>query len=921
MLLMPAIRRGAIDVVQSQCKHLFSYAMTSPISSRSLAAGRYRPRRLIVLTGGLLLAMAAVTASMLYASYNDTLHDRMTSLRNVSIAVSAETMSVAKAVDGTLTRAAAIHRYLGSDWVGRVLLDDSSSGVLEYIRRLAIVDASGRVVASVSPRDENAAALPPLSVFPKPQNRAKLLRVTISNIDPKTGHGLINFTKPLVDQRGDIVGTLIAQIDTDRFQRLFSLVELGTGGSVTLFDRDGMMLVRGPPYAAGIGRSFSDTPLFREHLPHAERGVLAARSPLDGTARLYAYDAVPGYSLVVIAGMDRRYALASWYGRLWTAIVFYVVLASMLVFVTWRVGRDARRQARLIEQLSASEARLGKRFDYLSSIIDAVGAPIWVIDTRLCIVMSNDAFARLVGCPGRELVGMEEQAVFSTQDMDRRGRYLALLAEGTRVETIGPMCDGVGETRTVIQLTTKLVAETGETQLVNVLTDITERERAEARLAYLAEFDVLTGLPNQSQFWRLLEARLAGAAVNCRGQAVLALFFERLHEIVDLLGNDAGDRALKQVGDLLRGFAGETVVVARLRGAEFALLVDAGAGRTAVERFALELHDRCCAPLLLDEREFFLGPVLGVALFPQDASGADELYRCAQSARGGRGVELGDAIHFYSARLHADLDQRLTVEAQLRRALERDELRLVFQPKVTVEGGAVVGYEALMRWSSPALGEVPPVRFIPIAERTGLIIPIGAWAMEQSCRLIGEWAREYGRTVKIAVNLSPRQFYQRTLLATIRRCLDEHGVPPGSLEIEITETALMSREEEVDHLMHDIRALGVTLSIDDFGTGYSSLAYLKRFPVARLKVDRAFVRDLGKDEDSAAITRSIINLARGLKLKVVAEGVETEVQLKVLHDLGCDEYQGFLFSQPLERDQMRELFLHKVDSLDGSGSK
>ncbi|MGX4643082.1 bifunctional diguanylate cyclase/phosphodiesterase [Massilia sp. SYSU DXS3249] len=860
----------------------------------------YRRAPLVATTAGLIVALGLLTGVMLLFSYNDTLDAQKTSLRNVAIAFAAQTMSVGKAVDGTLVRAAAIHRQRGAEGVGRVLLDESSGGALEYIRRLAIVDPRGAVVSSIAP---GAEALPPLPRLPAaPGGAGNGARIFVSDIDPGTGAALVNFARPLGSG-----GWIVAQVDSTRFGRLYSLVELGEGGSVTLFHGDGTMLVRGPAYPSGVGRSFLDTPLFREHLPRAQRGVFATASPLDGTPRLYGYDTVPGFPLVIITGMDRSHALVPWYGRLWTALGFYVLLAAVLSFLAWRVGRDAQRQYRLIGLLSASEARLVKSSDYLGSIIDAVGAPIWVLDARLRIVMANDAFARLVGRPAAELAGADEAAVFNTQDRERAARYRALLADGASVEAAGPIQGGAGETRTVIQLTTKLPADSGETQLVSVLTDITERERAEARLAWLAEFDLVTGLPNQTQFWRLLDMRLAQAAADGRALAVLALGLERLHEIVDLLGHDAGDRALQRIGDMLRGVAGERTAVARIRGAEFALLVDAGGGRDALERFALDLHERCSAPLLLDGREFFLGPMLGVALFPEDGSGADELYRRAQGARAGHGVEPGEAIHFYSARVHLDLDRRLTLEAHLRRALERGELRLVFQPKATVDGGRVVGFEALLRWSNPALGEVSPVQFIPVAERTGLILPIGTWVLDQACRLSGEWSRASGQPVKVAVNLSPRQFYQKSLLATIRRCLEAHGVPRGCLEIEITETALMSREEEVDRLMHDIRALGVELSIDDFGTGYSSLAYLKRFPVARLKVDRAFVRDLGKDEDSAAIARSIVNLARGLKLKVVAEGVETEAQLAILRGMDCDEYQGFLFSRPLEQEAVEHM--------------
>ena len=313
--------------------------------------------------------------------------------------------------------------------------------------------------------------------------------------------------------------------------------------------------------------------------------------------------------------------------------------------------------------------------------------------------------------------------------------------------------------------------------------------------------------------------------------------------------------------------------MARIKSNEFAVVVDAHHGREFLEQYAIELHQRLAGALKVGGREFYLGPVIGVSIFPEDGDSADELFRRADSALNRAGGDVHDTIHFFSVRAQTDLDERLKVEAQLRRALEREEFRLVYQPKVQIGSGRIVGFEALLRWTNPQLGDVPPVRFIPIAERTGLIIQIGAWALQQACRQLKIW-KQAGIHVKVAVNLSPRQFYQMDLLPMIRECI-EHCAMPGSLELEITESALMSREQEVDVLMRENRALGIELSIDDFGTGYSRLAYLKRFPVQRLKVDRAFIRDLGNEEDSAAIVRSIVNLAHELKLAVVAEGVET----------------------------------------------
>ena len=861
----------------------------------------YSLARLAIVTAGLIAALGFVTAAMLFASYQDALREQQVTLRNVAVAFAAQTAGVSQAIEGASQGAARMLLGRPATPPAPTLDDTPAYAAHPYLLRLVLFDADGRLAGSVTPGTSGL----DMPSFPAPPTGPSPRRITVSDIDRVTGRAVLNCLHPVRDRAGNPVGTVVAQVDSRRFERLYNLVELGPGGSVTLLHRDGTMLVRGPGYPAGIGRSFLDTPLFREQLPRASRGAFQAHSPIDGSAGLYGYDVVEGADLVIITGMKRDVALAGWFGRLWTALAFYLLLSAVLVLLAWRVARDTRRQYRLVDMVSASEARLAKRFDYLSSIVNAIGAPVWVLDSARRIVLANDAFARLVGRPRDTLPGLVERAVFDGADSDRERRYEQVLADGSSLHAAGSVRDGSGETRTVIQLTSRLASEDGKAHLVNVLTDITERERAEARLAWLAEFDPVTGLPNQLQFWRLLEARIAQAAG--RELAVVTLVLDRLHEVNDLLGHEAGNRALRQVAELLRDACADTAVAAHVRGAEFAVMRDAAGGRPAVERFATELHTLMSGPLRLDGRDFYLGPRLGLALFPHDGQSADELHRNAQGAASGAGIELEQAVRFFSASAHTELGRRLTIEAHLRRALERGELRLVYQPKVTVQDQRVVGFEALLRWTSPELGAVSPVEFIPIAERTGLIIPIGAWALEEACRQMGEWNMRLGRPVRVAVNLSPRQLYQKSLLDTVRHCLDSYRIERGCLELEITESALMSREEEVDVLMRDIRALGVDLAIDDFGTGYSSLAYLKRFPLSRLKVDRAFVRDLGRDEDSAAIALSIVNLARGLKLKVVAEGVETATQLGVLRAMACDEYQGFLFSKPLEREAVLPL--------------
>jgi len=876
-----------------------------PTATPPLRLGPYSLASLATLTALVVLALVLGTAGMLKLSYDDTLRQQKTTLRNLSIAFAAQTLIVAQAVDQAMRQVERGYRPDPGGEAVRLDYFDQQGAAQEYLLGLYVFGLDGRLLASGVPPGRATHAR-----LPAPPGAAVLrsdaLQISITAVDRTTGRGVIHVVRPLRNAAGRRIGSVLAQVDSERFERIYSLVELGEGGSVTLFHRDGTMLVRGPGLPLGIGNSFIETPLFRQHLPLRERGTFETRSPIDGKQRLYGYDAVANYPLVIISGMNKSVALASWFGRLWTAVSLLVLICMVVVFLAWRVARDTRRQRALIVQLEASEARAGKSADYLATLLNTVRTPIWVLDRAWHVVMFNEAFARFVGRASPDIVGRAEAELLDPDGAaERARRYAQVLGSGRSDEVLATIGDSSGDARTVIHQTAQLLDASGQVQLVSLLTDITERERAEAHLAYLANFDALTGLPNQNHFRHLLGAELADAAAKGTQLGTVVVSLARLHEISDLLGHEAGNAALRDVGALFQSQLPRAAGVARIKDNEFAMVVHAHHGRSELEEFASALHRRLSNALAVGGREFFLGPMVGVSIFPEDGATADELFRRADSARNRLGSN-GDTIHFFSESAHIDLDERLTVEAQLRRALERGEMRMVYQPKVSIATGRIVGLEALLRWNNGELGEVSPVRFIPLAERTGLIVPIGAWVLEQTCRQIAHW-NAVGIMLKVAVNLSPRQFDQKDLIPMVERCLLDSAIDPGCLELEITETALMSRAGEVDDLMHAIRALGVELSIDDFGTGYSSLAALKRFPVQHLKIDRAFIRDLGRDEDSAAIVRSIVNLARNLKLAVVAEGVETDEQLALLRGLACDDYQGFLFSRPIEADAVREL--------------
>ena len=680
-------------------------------------------------------------------------------------------------------------------------------------------------------------------------------------------------------------GPAVIATDVAYFQRIFDSADLGRGGSVTLHHLDGTMLVRSPTLPALIGRSFFHTPLFQTWLPRASVGAFETASPIDGVHRLYGYCAVAGYPLVIVTGRDLSDTLAVWRGWLWVAVIVWALLSATLALLAWRTSRET--------------ARLAHSFRYLKAILDSLATPLWVLDEARRIVLFNRAFLQFTGRDEDAVKGRPEADVLDPAGAPARADLYAQSA-GAGVHALeSEIRDGSGATRTAIQLAARLTGDGESVQIVNSLTDITERKQVELRLAYLADYDPLTGLPNLNRLRRVLAEALRDAAAQGEQVVLLLCALERQQEVADLLGHEAGDDAVRQVAARLDALAPAARCVARVKANEFGVVLAAGPTHPAPDAVALELYTLLSEPVRVGGREFHLAPVIGIAVYPQDAGSANELMRLADIAKHRARGDAAEPVQFHSESTHIQLNERLTIEEQLRHALERDELALHYQPKVDIATGSVTGFEVLLRWNSPVLGAVSPARFIPIAEQTGLIVPIGTWVLRTACAQAGRWAREDGIATRVAVNLSLRQFYQKDLLREIADALAAADLAPGALELEITESIAMSRVDVVERLLGGIRALGVELSIDDFGTGYSSLAYLQRFPVQRLKIDRAFVRDLGRDAASAAIVRSVVALGHGLSMRIVAEGVETEDQLEMLRALGCDEYQGYLFARPM----------------------
>ncbi len=538
-----------------------------------------------------------------------------------------------------------------------------------------------------------------------------------------------------------------------------------------------------------------------------------------------------------------------------------------------------------------------------SEVLRSMGEAVAVTDLEFRFVSVNPAFSRITGYSEEEVVGQPSALLNSTQHSEDFYRQLreAVIHHGHWKGEMWQRRKDGEEFLGWIELSEVCDNLGARSHYVAVVNDVTDKKRAEQELRYLANYDTLTGLPNRS----LLAERLARAVVRARRQdtrvAVLFLDLDRFKDINDSLGHAAGDRILKAAAARLLGIVRESDTVARLGGDEFTVVVEDISGALTAESVAEKIIDAFGAPLEIDGRsEITISPSIGISLYPDHGLVPTDLLKYADTAMYQAKDRGRNTYQLYTEAMDAEARRRATMVAALRRALERREFRLVYQPRLSLLDGRISGVEALLRWDCEELGEIPPTVFIPLAEETGLILPIGEWVLREACMTLQRWRRQGLLDVGMAVNVSVLQFLRGGLPAALRKMLEEIDVPPERIELEVTESMVMANAEQTNAVLRELKRIGVTLAIDDFGTGYSSLIYLKRLPIDTLKIDKEFVGDLTNDPDDEAITATVITMAHSLGLNVVAEGVETEEQLMYLREQGCDEIQGFWLSRPLD---------------------
>lgn len=563
-----------------------------------------------------------------------------------------------------------------------------------------------------------------------------------------------------------------------------------------------------------------------------------------------------------------------------------------------------------VTERKQAEVALRQSEEKYRSILENIQEAYFEVDLAGNFTFFNDSLCRLTGCVRDELIGNSYKK-FSDQE-NSKNVFIAfnhVYKTGDSTEGFDWLIIRKDGSKRYVEASVSLKKDTsGRPEgFKGVIRDITERKRIEQELNHMATHDALTGLPNRLMFSQLLDHAIQSAHRNKKQLAVLFIDLDRFKIVNDSLGHDAGDQLLKEMALRFRQTLRNVDVVGRLGGDEFVILVEDFNDMRQVEVLAHKILSTVIKPMVLTGEECRVTASIGISVYPKDAQDEQTLMKNADIAMYFAKEEGKNNYQFYSEKIHSMSGARLTLETNLRHAIERNELSLNYQAKLDLKTRAITGVEALLRWNSRYLGSITPTQFIPIAEETGLIVPIGRWVMRTACAQNVSWQQQGLPPVCMAVNLSLRQLMNENLIQDIESTLKETGMLPNLLELEVTESMVMHNPSHFIPILSRIKDIGVRLAIDDFGTGYSSLAQIKNFPIDTIKVDRSFIRNLPQDLENKAITEAIIVMGKNLSLTVVAEGVETPEQERFLKEQVCDEMQGFYFSKPVEPESFAEL--------------
>jgi diguanylate cyclase (GGDEF)-like protein len=762
----------------------------------------------------------------------------------------------------------------------------------EIIVQAAFVDAKGIIRASTAGPTPN----PPISVADREHIRVQLnstedhLFISKPVIGRASGQWSVQLTRRFTNRDGSIGGVIVVSLNPEHFTNFYDKIDLGSAASIAMIGSDGVVRASGGSAAGrfALGQDLTGTSLFR-HFSDTRNSIFEFKDAQSPHTLLMALRKVRGYPLWVTVGVRKADVLQpSLEGLEWNALTG--VLFTLIILAA-------------MEQILRSETGARQKSEQLKLTLEHMNQGIMLVTKDHDIPVINKRCGELLELPADFIdhpLRLEDFAPLQIGQSANVSRADLAAAESG---PSGPNTNaGFEHTRpdgTVIEVLRSPLPEGG---FVQTYTDVTKRRQAEAYIAKLASEDPLTGLPNRRVFRSSIE-KVSSSEGKRTDFAVLFLDLDRFKVINDTLGHRIGDMLLIEVAKRLQRSLQHGEVLARLGGDEFAIVMPSFTSRAALATSARNIVEVIAQPYDIDGHRIRSTVSIGIAVGPKDGNGADDLLMAADLAlyavkTTGRGTYC-----FYEHFMNEELNDRRQIETDLREAIEQQRLHLQYQPIIDLRRNAIAGFEALARWDHPTMGVISPAVFIPIAEDSGLILRLGEWALREACVQAVQWPSH----LRVAVNLSPVQFSLPDLAEVVVRVLAETGLEPHRLVLEITERLFISDTEKTLGVLHRLKAIGVGIAMDDFGTGYSSLSSLRSFPFDKIKIDRAFVVDLGENSQNSVIVQAVIIIARALGMTTVAEGVETAAQQRLLAALGCDEAQGYLYSNAVSSDRIPEI--------------
>jgi diguanylate cyclase (GGDEF)-like protein len=761
---------------------------------------------------------------------------------------------------------------------------------LPHIFNIVIADENGQLVVSTA-----GWPTPPINIsdrdyFKTARSRTDgKLSTSVPLRNRIDGNQTIVFARRLESEGGNFAGVIFASVNSNYFEAIYASTQSIRSMIFNLIREDGTILFRHPDSIGFAGKRLSQEAAWQESLQSGTRSFrILAKA--DGNYRYVSVRPVPEYPLFVNISITESTALAGWLRR--SAMIGLGSAALLLcsIYLLFAITRQFR-------SLGKSEASLLRTSQQLDAALNNMAHGISMFDSQQRLVVCNTQYAALYhltpeqvkpGTPAREVLDARVAAGAAPAARTFADDRLTDMAKGKDYSVIDYLRDG-----RVIAINHQRMADGG---WVAVHHDITAQKRVEAELAHMARYDALTGLANRALFLEKVNEGLARVSSHGEPFSVLMLDLDRFKQVNDSLGHAIGDSLLKAVADRLRRLARDDDIVARLGGDEFAVIQASDTNqRDQATVLANRILVSLTEPYDIDGRKIVIGTSIGITLAPHDAEDADALVRHADLALYKAKSEGRNRYRFFETAMEAEARERRDLEEDLRRAILSGEFELHYQTIIDVGRQECCGAEALVRWRHPKRGLLFPDQFIALAEDSGLIMPLGEWILRRACTDAAQWPSH----LKIAVNLSPLQLKQSNLLEVLNATLRDSGLDPKRLELEITETVLVEKNEENLAMLHEIKDLGISVVLDDFGTGYSSMRYLQMFPFDKIKIDKSFTRSMISHADSAAIVCAITGLGRGLDIETTAEGVETMEQLTFLRTAGCQLGQGYLFSRPV----------------------